>query len=100
MTLRRLLEFVIPGRDVGGNKCPGRGAACNAAPQSRDICLPRKDDGPRISSATLRVAQHPGNAASLRAQNLPRHSGARAKRANPESGDSGPGPSDHPGMTA
>src|ERR1700750_23718 len=29
-----------------------------------------------------------------------RHSGARVKRANPESRDSGSGPSDHPGMTA
>src|SRR5882757_9526371 len=29
-----------------------------------------------------------------------RHSGARVKRANPESRDSGSGPSDHPGMTS
>jgi hypothetical protein len=39
--------------------CPGRGAACSAAPLSRDLfkiasrC--RDDDGPRISSATRRL---------------------------------------------
>src|SRR4051812_9564265 len=41
------------GRDAGVGQalltCPGRGAACNAAPQSRD-----PGDGPRISSAPRR----------------------------------------------
>jgi len=32
-------------------------------------------------------------------RSLARHSGARVKRASPESRDSGSGPSDHPGMT-
>src|SRR5581483_2734173 len=41
----------------------GRDAACNAASQSRDLCCDyAQNDGPRISSATLRVAQHQGNA--------------------------------------
>jgi len=40
--------------------CPGRGAACNAAPQNRDRDT-ESVSGPRISSAPLRAAQHPGN---------------------------------------
>src|SRR5579863_5289294 len=42
-------------------------------------------------------AQNPGS--GCRGKVDARHSGARVERANPESRDSGSGPSDHPGMT-
>jgi hypothetical protein len=40
-----------------------------------------------------------GANATTRSRRSRRHSGARVERANPESRDSGSGPSDHPGMT-
>ena len=51
------------GRGVSLISCPGRGAACNAAPQSRDPQR-RMDPGSAAHPvAGRRAAQHPGNVA-------------------------------------
>jgi FAD/FMN-containing dehydrogenase/Fe-S oxidoreductase len=57
----------------------------------------------QIADGTERTALHVARVLAMSldgAQSSPgRHSGARVERANPESRDSGSGPSDHPGMT-
>ena len=45
--------------------CPGRGAACNAAPQSRDRCIAINERRPRLSSAALHDALRPGHGETL-----------------------------------
>jgi Fe-S oxidoreductase len=56
----------------------------------------------QIADGTERAALHVARVLAMSldgAQSPNRRSGARVKRANPESRDSGSGPSDHPGMT-
>jgi FAD/FMN-containing dehydrogenase/Fe-S oxidoreductase len=57
----------------------------------------------QIADGTERAALHVARVLAMSldgTQSSPgRHSGARVERANPESRDSGSGPSDHPGMT-
>jgi Fe-S oxidoreductase len=58
----------------------------------------------QIADGTERAALHVARVLAMSLDgtqpNPDRHSGARVKRADPESRDSGSGPSDHPGMTS